>query len=61
MNNRFLLNKGNAKLMGVASGLSDLTGVDALIIRLAIVFAVLVTGPIAIIMYLAAGFLAAER
>jgi phage shock protein C len=61
MSSRFLLNKQNGKLMGVASGLSDLTGLDVLAIRLAIVLAVLLTGPVAIILYLAAGFLAANR
>jgi len=37
MSNRFLINRRDAKIMGVAAGLADLTGVDPLIIRLAFV------------------------
>jgi phage shock protein C len=58
MNRRFLLNRTDAKLMGVASGLADLTGTDLLLIRLALILAVLLTGPVAIIVYIAAGLLA---
>lgn len=61
MNNRFLINRRDAKVMGVAAGLADYTGVDALIIRLAMVAAVLITGPIAILFYLLTGWLAGER
>lgn len=59
--NRFVLNKQDAKLMGVAAGLADMTGVDALVFRLALILGVLVTGPVAIILYIAAGLLAANR
>ncbi|WP_300973316.1 PspC domain-containing protein [Sphingomonas sp. LHG3406-1] len=59
--NRFILNKQDAKLMGVAAGLADMTGTDALVFRLAIILAVLVTGPVAIVLYIAAGLLAASR
>ncbi len=58
MNGRFLVNRRDAKIMGVAAGLSDMTGFDPLIIRLAMVGAVLITGPIAILFYLLAGWLA---
>jgi phage shock protein C len=58
MNGRFLVNRRDAKIMGVAAGLSDMTGFDPLIIRLAMVAAVLITGPIAILFYLLAGWLA---
>ena len=34
MNSRFLLNRSQGKVMGVAAGLADWTGVDALLIRL---------------------------
>ena len=61
MNNRFLINRRDAKVMGVAAGLADYSGVDALIIRLAMVAAVLITGPIAILFYLLTGWLAGER
>ena len=37
MNGRFLLNRGDAKVMGVAAGLADYTGVDPTIDRLGFV------------------------
>ena len=58
MNNRFLINRRDAKVMGVAAGLADLTGVDPLIIRLAFVAAVLIAGPVAILFYVLTGWLA---
>ena len=58
MNNRFLINRRDAKIMGVAAGLADLTGVDPLIIRLAFVAAVLIAGPVAILFYVLTGWLA---
>ncbi len=61
MDRRFTLNRNNAKIMGVGAGLADSTGVDALIVRLGLVLAVLVTGPAAILLYLAAGWLASDR
>ena len=61
MNKRFTLDRAQGKLMGVASGLGTMTGGDPLPIRLAIILAVLVTGPVAILLYIAAGLLAAER
>ena len=56
--NRFVTNRRDGKLMGVAAGLADSLSVDPLIVRLGIVVAVLITGPIALIVYVAAGFLA---
>ena len=35
MNGRFLINRRNAKMMGVAAGLADYTGFDPTVIRLA--------------------------
>lgn len=61
MNNRFLINRRDAKIMGVAAGIADYTGVDPLIIRLALVAALLLTGPVVILFYLLTGWLAAER
>ena len=58
MNRRFVLNRTDAKLMGVGAGLADMTGTDPLVIRLAIVLAVLVTGLVAAVLYVAAGILA---
>ena len=61
MNGRFVLNRNDAKVMGVAAGLADYTGFDPLLIRLGMVAAVLITGPVAILFYLLTGWLAADR
>lgn len=58
MNNRFVLNRSRAKIMGVAAGLSDATGVDVTIVRLAVVIATLVSGPVAILLYVLTSWLA---
>jgi len=61
MNGRFLINRGDAKVMGVAAGLSDYTGVDTTLIRLGFVAATLITGPVMILFYVLAGLLAPAR
>lgn len=61
MNGRFLLNRQEGKVMGVAAGLADLTGVDPLLIRLGLVAALLLTGPVVILFYLLTGWLAPAR
>ena len=60
-NSRFLLNRSEGKIMGVASGLADWTGVDALLIRLGLVAALLLTGPVVILFYVLTGWLASDR
>lgn len=61
MANRFLINRQDAKIMGVAAGIADYTGIDALVIRLALVALLLLTGPVVLILYLLTGWLAADR
>jgi phage shock protein C len=61
MNGRFLLNRKDAKVMGVAAGLGDWTGIDPLVIRLTLVLATLITGPVMILLYILTGWLAADR
>jgi phage shock protein C len=61
MEGRFLINRREAKVMGVAAGLADYTGIDPLIVRLGFVAAVLITGPVAILFYLLTGWLASNR
>ena len=61
MNGRFLLNKQQGKVLGVAAGLADYTGVDSLLIRLGMVVLTLVTGPVMILLYILTGWLAADR
>ena len=57
MNGRFLINRSDGKIMGVAAGLADYTGVDPTIIRLGFVAATLLTGPVVILFYILAGLL----
>ena len=61
MNGRFLINRDAAKVMGVAAGLADYSGIDPTIIRLAFVAATLLTGPLMILFYVLAGLLAPAR
>ena len=61
MTNRFLINRRDSKIMGVAAGIADYTGVDVLVIRLALVAALLLTGPVVLLFYLLTGWLAADR
>lgn len=61
MNGRFLLNRNQSKVMGVCSGLADWTGVDVLAVRLAMIVATLLAGPVAILLYFVTGWLAADR
>ena len=61
MNGRFLLNRSDRKIMGVAAGLGDFTGVDPLMIRLGFVIATLIAGPVMILLYLLTGWLASDR
>jgi phage shock protein C len=58
MNGRFLINRGDAKVMGVAAGLADYTGVDPTIVRLGLIALTLLTGPVVILFYLIAGWVA---
>lgn len=61
MNGRFLLNKRDGKIMGVAAGLGDYTGIDPLMVRLGLVVLTLATGPIALLLYVLTGWLASDR
>ena len=61
MNGRFVLNRQQSKVMGVAAGFADSTGVDVLIIRLALILGTLITGPVVVLLYILTGWLAADR
>jgi len=61
MTGRFVLDRQHGKIMGIASGLADWTGIDVLIIRLAMIGATLLVGPVTILLYILTGWLAAER
>jgi phage shock protein C len=61
VNGRFVLNRTRGKVMGVAAGLADWTGIDALLIRLGMVAALLLTGPVVILFYVLTGWLASDH
>ncbi|HYW17340.1 MAG TPA: PspC domain-containing protein [Allosphingosinicella sp.] len=61
MNGPFTLDKANGKLMGVCAGLADATGADATLLRLAAVLSLFVLGPVSLLLYVVAGFIAPER
>lgn len=61
MTQRFLINRGDAKIMGVAAGIGDYTGVDPTIVRLGLVALTLLTGPVTIVFYVLTGLLAPRR
>jgi len=57
VNGRFVLNRSEAKVMGVAAGLADYTGADVSLVRLGFVAAALITGPVMVVLYVVAGWL----
>lgn len=61
MNGRYVLNREQGKVMGVAAGLADYTGADVLLIRLGLVALTLITGPLMILFYVLTGWLASDR
>ena len=61
MNQRFVLNRPQGKVMGVAAGLADWTGIDVLLVRLGLVAALMLTGPVVILFYVLTGWLASDR
>ena len=61
MNQRFILNRSEGKVMGVAAGLADWTGIDVLLVRLGLVAALLMTGPVVILFYVLTGWLASDH
>ena len=61
MNGRFVLNPARGKVMGVAAGLADWTEIDVLAVRLGLIAATLVTGPVAILLYILTGWLATDE
>ncbi len=60
MNGRYLLNRPKGKVMGVCAGAADWLGIDVLFVRLALILAVLTTGPVAVLLYILTGWLAAD-
>ena len=60
MNGRFILNPAKAKVMGVCAGLADWLSLDVLVVRLGVIVATLITGPVAVLLYILTGWLAAD-
>ena len=60
MNGRFLINRRDAKVMGVAAGIADYSGVDPTLIRLGVV-ALSLLFPVTILFYVLAGLLAPQQ
>jgi len=59
MNNSFTLDRRNAKIMGACAGIANRTGLDVTLIRVALVLLTLCAlGPIGVVAYLLAGWLA---
>lgn len=58
MANKFLVKPQEGKIMGVAAGIADYFGIDALIVRLGLVALTLMTGGIVILFYILTGVLA---
>ena len=61
MNGRFLVNRRDAKIFGVAAGLADYTGFDPTLIRLGFIVATLITGPMMLLIYVFTGLLAPQH
>ena len=60
MNGRFVINRSRAKVIGVCAGLADWLQVDVLLVRLGMIVATLITGPVAVLLYILTGWLASE-
>ena len=61
MNGRFLINRRDAKVMGVAAGIADYSGVDPTMVRLGLIALTLLTGPVTIFFYVVTGLLAPQQ
>lgn len=61
MDNRFTLNRREAKLMGVGAGLADYFNLDPLLVRLGLVAFALLTFPLGLLLYILTGWLASDR
>jgi phage shock protein C len=60
MTTRFALDKTNARLMGVCSGLARTSGADVTLLRVAAVISLLILGPVSLLVYVVAGWIAPD-
>ncbi|MCJ8156441.1 PspC domain-containing protein [Sphingomonas sp. LaA6.9] len=57
----YALDKANAKIMGVCAGFARSSGIDVMIVRIALVLAtIFALGPVAVLIYLLVGWIASE-
>lgn len=61
MNNSFALDRTNGKAMGVCAGLARTSGADVTIVRLLVIGSLFILGPVTILLYLAAGWIAPDQ
>lgn len=54
----FHLDRSHAKLMGVCAGVGNATGIDPFVVRLAAFLALLLLGPVMILAYFVAAWIA---
>jgi phage shock protein C len=60
MTPRYALDRSNAKMMGVCSGFARSFDVDPTLVRLGAVASLFVLGPVAILLYFVAGWIAPD-
>lgn len=61
MTSRFLLDRANGKMMGVCAGIAGYTGADVTLVRIATVLSLFLLGPVTLLLYLVAAWIAPER
>ncbi len=58
MNSRYMLDKSNARMMGVCAGFAKWADVDPLLVRATLILLTFFIGPVTILAYLATALLA---
>lgn len=58
---RFYLDKQNAKLSGVCSGIADYTGLDVTLVRVGFFLSLFIMGPVAIVAYILIAWMAPRK
>ena len=60
MTRRYALDRPNARLMGVCAGFARSFDIDVTLVRIGLVLSLFVLGPLSILFYLVAGWVAPE-
>jgi phage shock protein C len=61
MKQPFALDRNRGQIMGVCAGAAEATGIDVTLLRIAAVLSLFLLGPIGILLYLVAGWVAPAR